>query len=515
MMARFLGVALLFLALGQVLATELPKVKLSKKKLTVERVMAMKQRLQSPQYENSIQKQLGRLAAGNGPDESEADYVALNNYLDAQYYGEISIGTPPQPFKVIFDTGSSNLWVPSKKCYFSIPCYLHKKYDSAKSSTYKADGTPFQIQYGTGAMTGFQSQDTVQIGDVPVKDQVFAEATKEPGVAFLAAKFDGILGLGFIEISVNRIVPIWYNMVERKLVPEPVFSFWFGSDPDSDLGGEMVLGGVDPDHFKGERSWAPVTRKGYWQIAMGDVLIDNKTTGYCKGGCSAIVDTGTSLLAGPSTIVAEINAAIGATGVISTQCKQLVTEYAAMILDLLEQRMDPAQICNFLGLCSLMDNMAHLSEALHKFNSELHLPSDKAAQSQGVGDPKCTFCQTFVVWVSNQLSQNRTRSQVIEHLNQLCEHLPSPAGESAVPCSSVHDMPTVSFEIGDTFFELTAEQYVLKIGEGDQAQCLSGFIGLDVPPPMGPLWILGDVFLRVYHTTFDFGKDRVGFALSK
>jgi len=433
------------------------------------------------------------------------DLVPLKNYMDAQYFGEIGIGTPPQPFTVVFDTGSSNLWVPSSKCYFTLACYTHNWYTAKKSKTHAKNGTSCKISYGTGSISGFFSQDNVKVGSAVVKHQDFIEATHEGSLTFLSAKFDGILGLGFQEISVENSVPVWYKMVEQKLISEKVFSFWLNGDPNAKKGGELVFGGVDPKHFKGNHTYVPITEKGYWQIEIGDFFIGGVSTGVCEGGCAAIVDSGTSLLAGPTPVVAEINHAIGAEGVLSVECKEVVSQYGELIWDLLVSGVKPDDICSQVGLCS---SKRHESKS-----AGIEMVTEKEQGELTARDnPLCSSCQMLVLWIQNQLKQKATKDRVFNYVNQLCESLPSPSGESVISCNSLSKMPNITFTIGNKPFVLTPEQYILRTGEGITEVCLSGFIAFDVPPPKGPLWILGDVFMRAYHTVFDYGNLQVGFA---
>eukprot|EP01091_Cochliopodium_minus_P016508 TRINITY_DN620_c0_g1_i1.p1 TRINITY_DN620_c0_g1~~TRINITY_DN620_c0_g1_i1.p1 ORF type:complete len:404 (-),score=109.29 TRINITY_DN620_c0_g1_i1:54-1232(-) len=329
--------------------------------------------------------------------------VPMSDFGDAQYYGTVEIGTPGQPFKVVFDTGSSNLWVPSVFCSLSdIACDLHNKYVSYNSSTYVKNGQNFTIQYGSGGeILGYLSQDDVNIGGLVIKNQVFAEILVEKGISWIAAKFDGILGFAFQSISVDNVTPIWYNLISQNLVTTPSFSFWLSNNPagQAGSGGELTLGGANPSRYTGQFTYVPLTSQTYWEFKLDDVRLGLNSFGWCTNGtCRAIADTGTSLIAGPANNILQLNMKLG---------------------------------------CIIING-------------------------------ECIFTD----------------------------------------CKYTTNLPDVQIVVANTVFTLSPTQYVLN----DNGTCISGFVGLNLPPEVGPLYILGDVFIRQYYTQFDFGNKRVGFA---
>jgi saccharopepsin len=157
-------------------------------------------------------------------------------------------------------------------------------------------------------MEGFVSNDLLSIGDLLIKKQDFAEAVKEPGLAFAFGKFDGILGLGYNTISVNHITPPFYSMIDQGLIDYPVFSFRIGSSEED--GGEAIFGGIDHSAYSGDIDYVPVRRRAYWEVELEKVYFGKDELELEHTG--AAIDTGTSLIVVPVEIAEMLNAQIGA-----------------------------------------------------------------------------------------------------------------------------------------------------------------------------------------------------------
>lgn len=153
--------------------------------------------------------------------------VSLINVQDSEYYGEVEIGTPPQKFTVIYDSGSSNLWVPSKACD---NCRKEGDlYNSAASSTFAKNGQSFSLQYGTGSCNGFLSTDKVSIGGAEITGFDFGEVTHEAADVFGSAPFDGILGMGPAKAAVDKVAMPMDQLVKQGKIQHNVFAFYLSS----------------------------------------------------------------------------------------------------------------------------------------------------------------------------------------------------------------------------------------------------------------------------------------------
>eukprot|EP00007_Cunea_sp_BSH-02190019_P005085 CAMPEP_0174236912 /NCGR_PEP_ID=MMETSP0417-20130205/6330_1 /TAXON_ID=242541 /ORGANISM="Mayorella sp, Strain BSH-02190019" /LENGTH=415 /DNA_ID=CAMNT_0015315615 /DNA_START=35 /DNA_END=1282 /DNA_ORIENTATION=+ len=335
------------------------------------------------------------------------------NDYDSAYIGNITMGTPEQgPFSVIFDTGSSNLWVPDKSCV-EAGCVGKHKYDPNISSTASLDGRRMFIPYGTGYFLGVVWEDVTTVAGVTVTGQLFGDGTYMAEF-FESTPIDGILGLAFQTIAVDQVPPVFDNMVAQGLVPQALFQTFLGNDYGSmpstgDESSVVVFGEIDTRYMQDPTAsfvYADVIEPSYWLVYMRETHVGgNKVPNTCQyaknGNCLAVIDTGTSIILGPSYDVKPILAQIG---------------------------------------------------------------------------------------------------------------------DVYTNCSNVHTLPTVSFNISNTLFDVAPEFYVLRqpvtADDGStQEECVLGIAGALLT---APFWILGDPFLRAYTAVFDKSTTppRVGFAKS-
>ncbi|XP_027388177.1 pregnancy-associated glycoprotein 1-like isoform X3 [Bos indicus x Bos taurus] len=187
----------------------------------------------------------------------------LRNIRDFFYVGNITIGTPPQEFQVIFDTGSSELWVPSIFCNSST-CSKHDRFRHLESSTFRLSRRTFSITYGSGRIEALVVHDTVRIGDLVSTDQQFGLCLEESG--FEGMRFDGVLGLSYTNISPSGAIPIFYKLKNEGAISEPVFAFYLSKDERE--GSVVMFGGADHRYYKGELNWIPLMKAGDWSVHM-------------------------------------------------------------------------------------------------------------------------------------------------------------------------------------------------------------------------------------------------------
>jgi len=288
------------------------------------------------------------LTRQNVPIQTEGSTI----HYKSAYYGTINAGTPGVPYKVVFDTGSGHLILPSTYCA-SETCRAHNRYRRTKSSSARDidhDGSTVQpgeprdqitVSFGTGEVTGVFIEDIVCVespqsgqSDKSAQTQVavqgssaanagelppgcmklsFIAATEMSQEPFKAFEFDGVLGLGLAGLSQGPsfnfmdVLADDANGVGNEL--SHTFGVFLAEDGHGDS--EITLGGWSSKRLEEPSGlrWNTVLdpEMGHWTVEIKSMRVDDEPVMFCEdGGCKAVVDTGTSLLAVPTPSFSEL-----------------------------------------------------------------------------------------------------------------------------------------------------------------------------------------------------------------
>jgi hypothetical protein len=232
------------------------------------------------------------------------------DYYDDFYLANVTTGTPPQTFTIVPDTGSSNYWIIDVKCNtqacqgYPDSGYTKNRFDSSKSTTFSSQpGTPFSIQYGSGACSGNLATDVLSFAGLSYAKQVFGLAETIADV-FGYQPIDGIMGLGWPALAVDNVVPPMQNLLST--LDKPLFTVWLDRKVPISMGGSgglITYGAVDMTNCAATWNYVPLSSKTYWQFAIDSFTISTYSIAKSQ---QVISDTGTSWLGPPDAAVNDI-----------------------------------------------------------------------------------------------------------------------------------------------------------------------------------------------------------------
>jgi len=388
------------------------------------------------------------------------------------YSGLINIGSPPQEFRVVFDTGSGHVLVPSIDCH-SEACEVHKRFNKSASETAVAintDGTrvppnelcdQVTIGFGTGDVTGEFVLDRVCLGSAEnhtgqgclnMHVVTAVEMSTQPFKSFL---FDGILGLGLSSLALSEEFSFFHMMTASGLLPAPQFGV-FLADGETDEQSEIAIGGFNINKTLDPLLWSPVAKAdlGYWQVKIVAVRINGEELDVSKDGtCRGVVDTGTSHLGIPAPF--------------DLQFAEILTRDAGDLLD-----------CRLVDAPHVEYELESINLTVAAFNYMRRLPL-----REGVN-----VARTTVAFNGSNLT-NSTNFTIVQ---------------------DSHNSTNASYEVG------VAETVDIDENATDvKRYCRPKLMPVNLPEPVGPkLFIIGEPVLHRYYTVYDWAQMRVGFSLA-
>eukprot|EP00371_Babesia_bovis_P002241 XP_001610888.1 aspartyl protease [Babesia bovis T2Bo] len=418
-----------------------------------------------------------------GVDAVSSSTISLTasrcNRLWTTYYGEIIIGNVEDEedrFKVLFDTGSSELWVPDELCQSSA-CLSRKRLTREGSWFPKHDVhgnyIPIIVKYLTGEMKAIDGiSDVNLLNGITVKNANVGLATHIDIPILMDLPWDGILGLGFItDDQISRgSKPLLQSIQDDELM-YPNFRNQFAYYVTKN-GGSVTFGGYKNEYKKSPGDvfqWAPVASKGsYWAVNLLSVGL--KESGYKNNKNIRLSTTKcpTSENLSPTSNNADV------------------------------QQNDPVLDTDDKDPYIANDNTRHTTVSTTSEDSS-DISQEEFIETvfhNRLDDTKVIIdTGTFLIYAPQNMKNLITSLNVND-------------------CDQVNNLPTLVFTFegkgiaqnGMVQVELEPNDYILKfVDEDGQKRCTLA-ITVDYQ---------AEVFLRKYYTVFDYDQRQIGFTPSK